>query len=348
MKTAPVIVVNLIHIEGPLKGEEQKFFGQDEISIGRLPICHVKFPPDLTCVSREHARIAREGNRFKLIDKSRNSTFINGQEIMETVIGGEKIKVGYLKNGDILTFAQDGPKIAFLTEMTDQADIPQPKPPKKTEVSAPPIKQESYTPPENIQTSEPHTPENVQTPEPYIPPGNIQTSAENIQSQPEPVQVNTEEIPVNIHIKTVDVPFVMVVGANLHQYKRLPITLGTNPGCDLFMSHSAILDHHAQIFFHEDQYWIKDLTGQNQISVNEKPIKIHAPLTPDSRLSLSPKGPKFEIMPGGRLREIDEPVPEPSALGNEEPNQEAYDIATDAESEKKEGVGKKLFGFLKK
>ncbi len=335
MKTAPVIVVNLIHIEGPLKGEEQKFSGQDEISIGRLPICHVKFPPDLTCVSREHARIAREGNRFKLIDKSTNSTFINGQEIMEMVIGGEKIKVGYLKNGDILTFAEDGPKIAFLTEMTDQTDIPQPKPPVRTEAkpgNAPPIKPESYTP----------APEKIQTP------------AENIQTPthpPEPVKeerIITDEIPVDIRIETVDVPFVMVVGANLHQYKRLPITLGTNPGCDLFMSHSAILDHHAQIFFYKDQYWIKDLTGQNQISINEKPIKIHAPLNPDSRLSLSAQGPRFEIMPGGRLREIDEPIPEVSAYEDEEPSQEADDGNADTDREKKEGVGKKLFGFLKK
>lgn len=332
MKTAPVIVVNLIHIEGPLKGEEQKFSGQDEISIGRLPICHVKFPPDLTCVSREHARIVREGNRFKLIDKSTNSTFINGQEIRETIIDGEKIRVGYLKDGDHLTFAQDGPKIAFLTEITDQADSPQIRQPVIADAKPEIVPPKSEPGPQAGNNQTPAQAEDIKTPA----------------HPPEPVkqeQIITEE---NIRIEPVDVPFVMVEGANLHQYKSLPITLGTNPGCDLFMSHSAILDRHAQIFFYKDKYWIKDLTGQNQISIDENPIKIHAPLNPDSHLSLSPQGPKFEIMAGGRLREIDEPAPEASASEDEEPNQEADDRNADTGTEKKEGVGKKLFGFLKK
>jgi len=77
MSNIPVIVIQLIHIEGPLKGKIQEF-SNPEISIGRHPSCQVQFPKDLKIVSRKHARIIREGNRFKLINYSQNGTFLNG------------------------------------------------------------------------------------------------------------------------------------------------------------------------------------------------------------------------------------------------------------------------------
>ena len=108
MKSKPKIIVQLVHIEGPFKGEIQELT-EDTILIGRHPSCHVKFPVDYATISRKHATIVREGNRFKFKDQSTNGTFINGKKVKEAI----------LKDGDVLIFAKGGPKVSFLTQVTD-------------------------------------------------------------------------------------------------------------------------------------------------------------------------------------------------------------------------------------
>lgn len=111
MANIPVIVIQIVHIDGPLKGEIQEF-SDAEISIGRYPECHVHFPKDLRIVSKLHAKIVREGNRFLLINKSRNFTYLNGKPIQVQ-------EEAYLKSGDWLMFAQGGPKVSFLTKVKE-------------------------------------------------------------------------------------------------------------------------------------------------------------------------------------------------------------------------------------
>ncbi|TRZ98075.1 MAG: FHA domain-containing protein, partial [Deltaproteobacteria bacterium] len=94
MKRPPIIVVQLIHLSGPLKGQIQEF-AEGSILVGRHPSCHVRFPADVTVLSRKHAEIVREGNQFRLVDKSTNGTFVNGKRITET----------FLKSGDVLDFS---------------------------------------------------------------------------------------------------------------------------------------------------------------------------------------------------------------------------------------------------
>ena len=69
MTQPPSIIVQLVHIHGPMKGEIQEFAG-NEIFIVRHPSCDLQFPKDIVAISRKHAHIIREGNRFKLIDTS--------------------------------------------------------------------------------------------------------------------------------------------------------------------------------------------------------------------------------------------------------------------------------------
>ena len=125
MGRATDIAVQLVHIQGPLTGEIQEF-SEPVISIGRHPSCHVHFPKDLTIISRKHAAIIREGNRFKLTDQSTNGTFVNGKGV----------KNAYLKDGDILTFAKGGPKVSFLTKMMERrpepVSAPSPSTPKES------------------------------------------------------------------------------------------------------------------------------------------------------------------------------------------------------------------------
>ena len=52
-KDLPDILVQLIHLEGSRQGEVDEF-KSSVISIGRDPSSHVRFPADLTIVSRRH------------------------------------------------------------------------------------------------------------------------------------------------------------------------------------------------------------------------------------------------------------------------------------------------------
>jgi pSer/pThr/pTyr-binding forkhead associated (FHA) protein len=254
MKT-PIIVVQLVHIYGPLKGEIQEF-SESMILIGRHPSCHVLFPKDVAIVSRRHAQIVREGNRFKLIDQSANGTFVNGK----------RVKEAYLKDGDVLIFAEGGPKVSFLTKIVERQHeiegIPLPGSPQEPEIAE------------------------VETP-----------SIAQAQSESNPAE--------GISIQEVHVPLVIQFGPTIRSFKKLPVTIGKNPDCDLSMNHPAVLDLHAQIFFSQDQYWIKDLTGQMLISINGQPVNFQSPLTPEDLVALTPQGPTFRFLNGGRFAEIE-------------------------------------------
>jgi pSer/pThr/pTyr-binding forkhead associated (FHA) protein len=256
----PTIVVQLVHIDGPLKGEIQDFL-DSEISIGRHPSCQVQFPKDLAIISRKHALITREGNRFKLSDQSANGTFLNGKRITEA----------YLKSGDVMILAEGGPKVSFLTRIEENAQVVEKlNPPEASaEIQSEPVEKITPTPPP---------------------------------AEPAP------EAPVSI--QKVRVPLVIQYGPTLRSFKELPVMIGKNPDCDFSLEHPGILDRHAQLLFDRDQYWVKDLTGQNMVLINAAPVHIQAPLNPDDLLSLSPQGPTFRFLGGGRLAEHEEPAPE--------------------------------------
>ena len=263
MPDKPTIVVQLVHIEGPLKGKIQEFL-EPEISIGRHPSCQVQFPRDLTMLSRKHAQITREGNRFKLTDQSANGTFVNGRRVTEA----------YLKSGDVMIFAEGGPKVSFLTRIEkvveETRDSPQPETPGEPR----PVPIQTVTPP---------------------------------QSRLEPIAEP------RVSAKRVQVPIVIQHGPTLRSFKEVPVTIGKDPSCDFSLDHKEILDRQAELFFDQDQYWVKDLTGRSLVSIDGQPVGIQAPLVPNCLLSLSPKGPTFRFLGGGRLAEHEEPEPGGSA-----------------------------------
>jgi hypothetical protein len=49
-------------------------------------------------------------------------------------------------------------------------------------------------------------------------------------------------------------------------------------------------------------------------------VGIQAPLNPDNLLSLSPKGPTFRFLGGGRLAEHDEPEPQLNGTQKQDPD----------------------------
>ncbi len=87
-------------------GESQKII-IDQIELGCNPDCQVRFDQETWgVVSRRHAAIEREGNRWKLIHLSTtNSTFLNGRKIESE---------WYLENGDEIQLAVNGPRLGFI------------------------------------------------------------------------------------------------------------------------------------------------------------------------------------------------------------------------------------------
>lgn len=315
MKQPPAIVVQLIHIEGPFKGEIQEF-SQPEMVIGRHASCQVCFPKDLAIVSRKHARIVREGNRFMLLDQSTNGTFVNGKLVKEAV----------LKDGDVLMFAQGGPKLSFLTETVTQpvdaapariipeAPAPEmpppiaPDPPPVAPVADPAPPSPPASPVEESAPPGPAAPVLPASPPPAPPP-----------SAPAAPAKSSADIP----IQQVNKPLVIQYGPTLQSFNALPVTIGNGTTCDFMLDHPAIFERHAQVFFHQGHYWVKDLTGKGMILINGSPINTEGMLEPDNRLSLSARGPEFRFLGSGRLAEIEpdatvEPPPSPNvaAAGN--------------------------------
>ncbi len=293
MKRPPVIVVQLVHIQGPLKGEIQEFT-EAQISIGRQTSCLLRFPPDLAVISRQHADIVREGNQFKLIDHSSNGTFVNGKQVQEAI----------LKDGDVLEFARGGPKVSFLTQIKEESYVP--PPPRETaapkESPLPSRKEPSAPRPESPRA----VPEKPTFPDAALPPP---------RSEP------AEEGPV---VQSVRAPLIIQFGPTLRSFKQLPVTIGKSPQSDFKLDRPYILEQHAQIFFAQNQYWVKDLTGQRLVLINGQPAGPQAPLRGNDELSLTPRGPVFRFLGEGRLAEMAAPsseeVPEAPA-GKREPPQ---------------------------
>jgi pSer/pThr/pTyr-binding forkhead associated (FHA) protein len=283
---SPTILVQLIHIHGPGKGEIQEFF-DGIISIGRHPSCNLLFPAELTSISRRHAEIRREGNQFKLVDSSSNGTFVNGKKVTEC----------FLREGDVLEFADGGPKVSFLTKIVDGSSVPG-KP-----VSSPPASPSPGEAPAPVGKGVPEQPW-MSSPEPPVPEPPVAEPARPSRPVVEP--------PPDAAVQKASVPLVIQYGPTIRSFRELPVVIGRNPGCDFVLDQPEILDRHAQIFHSQNRYWIKDLTGRKMIRLNAAPLELQAALSPNDRFSLGPRGPVFSFLGEGRIMEVLDSVNEAS------------------------------------
>jgi len=316
MKTAPEIIVQLIHIEGPLKGQILEV-SDPEIKIGRHSSCQLQFPADFNIISRHHATITREGNRFKLTDYSSNGTIVNGKKIKEV----------YLKDGDVITIAEGGPKVSFLTQVGAPSSAPAPAPPPP---QAPP-RQEYVTPAPPPPEARPvmHQPPPAAPPppeaRPYIPP-------------PQPVSRPAEPAPPRESKE----PLIIQYGPTLRSFDRLPLKIGRHPSCDFQLDHNSIHDLHAEIYFAEGEYWVRDLTGRHLVTVGGVAADQGAPLRQNDELFFSPAGPFFQFLGKGRLGELERTPAPPVA----EQGQQFSDRTSEKVREK--NSPKSPMSFLKK
>ncbi len=320
MPEKPTIVVQLIHIEGPLKGKIEEFV-DPVLQIGRHPDCQIRFPKDVTLISRNHAEIVREGNRFKLLDHSANGTFLNGKAIKEAI----------LKNGDVLMIGDGGPKVSFLTEIKSSAgEAFQTSPTPLAMPQSPGSSQE-------VSKHRPPVQPALSIPKPSTPSVAPREQIASKFSAPKP-GLNSADLQVQA-------PLAIQFGPTIQSFKVLPVTVGKKNDCDYVINHAHIIDRHVQFFYFESNYWVKDLTGQGLITINENPVQGQTPLHPGSRLSLSPQGPVFQFLNGGRLVEdANQPISAPSESPQGTPEM-PWEIAPKAPRRKKKALVF-LIGFL--
>jgi pSer/pThr/pTyr-binding forkhead associated (FHA) protein len=265
MKQPPVITIQLVHLHGPMKGQIQEY-ESERIAIGRHPSCQLRFPADLAIISRKHAEIQRDGNRFKLVDHSANGTFVNGKRISET----------YLQSGDVLVFAEGGPKVSFLIQMNEERTETPPRGRTEAPTVAPPP----------APASEPVRP--VHAPRAPV---------------ADPLKPVRSEAPQDV--PTVNAPVVFQYGPTLRSFKQVPVTVGKHPSCQMVINHPALCDMHAQFFFHQIHYWVKDLTGRGQVLINGQVIALQSPLNMNDLVSLGADGPAFRFLGEGRMAEAE-------------------------------------------
>ncbi len=93
-------------------GESQKII-IDQVELGRDGNCQVRFDETFSTVSRRHAAIIKDGERWKLVQLSKtNSTFLNGRPIENE---------WYLENGDEIQLSVGGPRMGFIVPAGKQS-----------------------------------------------------------------------------------------------------------------------------------------------------------------------------------------------------------------------------------
>jgi pSer/pThr/pTyr-binding forkhead associated (FHA) protein len=250
MPQMPTITVQLVHMQGPFKGQVSEF-SDFPIHIGRHASCQIRFGKEMTTISRHHARIECKGNRFRIVDVSTNGTFINGKRIADV----------YLRDGDVITFSENGPKASFLTKIGTGRNA-------------------------------------------------LSTNDVEQSSSPSSEPLSTVGADQEIQVLSTNAPLTIQFSQIRQSYTILPVTIGSDPACDVVIDDQKLSDQHVQIFFSEETYYAKDLTGKNIVKVNGRPIEKQSVLAKGAELSLTDHGPKFRFLGGGRLAEIQETDPE--------------------------------------
>lgn len=86
-------------------GQQQEII-VDYAEIGRGPKCVIRFGEDMRMVSAVHAALLKERDQWFIVNKSKtNQTLVNGRPVNDR---------WFLKTGDVIQLASDGPKLGFI------------------------------------------------------------------------------------------------------------------------------------------------------------------------------------------------------------------------------------------
>ncbi len=299
-------MVQLVHIHGPMKGDIREF-SEDLISIGRNPGSSLRFPREMTSLSRRHAEISREGNQFKLTDYSANGTFVNGKRVKETL----------LREGDVLEFSEGGPKVSFLIRKSEAVVEGE----KKAFVT----EESGDMGGKAVAGEEACGPSDAGV-------------AAGIEQRPETARLSRSEITddsgrregnhVELSSRKIKAPLIIQFGPTIRSYSELPVIIGNNAKSDFVLPLPLILEQHVQILYSSGKYWIKDLSGLNHVRINGNPIEFQVSLNLNDMISLTHRGPVFCYLGEGRFAEVTEPGGEATSKTQKKENAAARKAAS--------------------
>jgi len=333
MKRPPEITVQLIHIHGGLKGEIQEFT-DPVITIGRVPSYTLHFPAGEPGVSREHARIERNGNQFKLIAlKDTFGTFVNGRQVREAL----------LRNGDVIEFGSAGPKVSFNTVFGEPTSKPASD--LSGEPARAPVSERAKEPVSKIYepgsewasegASEGGPSRPLLRTSPAGVNGLLPTEPRGGTPRLSPLARGCTELPgegmlpqreerhqewrkdqqqqdnqqQDQQVQRVSAPLTIQFGPTIRTYRELPVVMGAHQRCDFVLEGIGILDQQARIYFQQGGYYLQDLTGQGTLRVNGKCLDAPVRLNPCDELECGPHGPVFRFLGEGRLAEVEAAQP---------------------------------------
>lgn len=257
------VIIQIVHIEGPRKGEIDELARQ-RITIGRDPGNDVTYPKDMRIVSRKHAVISREGNRYFFKNLSPNGCYLNGQLSEE----------GYLKQGDVLTFAKGGPKVSFLTAMKSIPKATRPAQPAPAPRSAP-----------------------IPPPRPAMAAAapSMQAVA---QAQSNPYAMANPATQAEIG------PFTIQYGTTIRSFKQPVVKLGKDRTNHFVLQHPRVYGVHAEIYYQGGKYFLNDLSASHATLLNSKAIAHETLLQENDIIEFSEGGPRLRYLGTGRFVEV--------------------------------------------
>jgi pSer/pThr/pTyr-binding forkhead associated (FHA) protein len=65
----------------------------------------------------------------------------------------------------------------------------------------------------------------------------------------------------------------------MRHFSQPEISLGRDPGCDVYLTDDTVSTRHAQLTYHHGQWWLEDLASTNGTLLNKNPVTLSTVLT---------------------------------------------------------------------
>lgn len=197
--------------------------------------------------------------------------------------------------------AENGPKISFLSTINKKAtmapanmgaSIPGGYPP-------PPPQQAAYSPP----------PQHMAPPPAYRPPPPPPAMGTNprpfVPPPPIPGMGGMGQTPgFTPGIAPENAPFTIQYGVQIRSLKQASVKFGRNERNDFVIQHPEVVNVHAEVYFAQNQYFLRDLSGSHATLLNQRVIQQDTPLNNGDVIRFGHAGPQLSYLGTGRFTEL--------------------------------------------
>jgi predicted component of type VI protein secretion system len=105
--------------------------------------------------------------------------------------------------------------------------------------------------------------------------------------------------------------FTIQYGTVIRSFKQPSVKFGRDASADFSFPDPRVFGNHAEVFFRQGQYFLRDLTESHATLLNGRPLAGDTPLQDNDVLELNEAGPRLRYLGAGRFAELLETRPEP-------------------------------------